>query len=324
MIKDGRAAATVALCAGALLAAALAPSAGASLQPSVDAGGLVLTDVTGSADDVTLSNNKTGLFIAVADKANTLAPVCPLGSAKFHGFQCAPAPLVRIDAGAGDDRIDATRLSTPLAVTLGPGSDVLQAGSGNDTVASVADGQRDVVDCGAGQDTVEGMADPNDELAATCETAERSFEPAKLPKALTVDPTSTITVAIGRADVPMSFVASLATAPPKGSDKKGKAIADDDGAAGHRPREAALQARQAQHRLPQSPSRGPRADRRDGHHGRRPTLPAQPPLRLAGASSSDRAARQPAALEDPRQAAPPARALTNASASNAMPAGAAT
>jgi hypothetical protein len=224
MITDGRAAATVALCAGALLAAALAPSAGASLQPSVDAGGLVLTDVTGSADDVTLSTNKTGLFIAVADKADALDPVCPLASPKFHGFQCAVAPLVRIDTGAGDDRIDATRLATPLQVTLGPGSDVLQAGSANDTVTTVADGQRDVVDCGAGQDTVEGVADPNDELAATCETAQRSFEPAKLPKALTVGPTSTITVAIGRADVPLSFAATLATAPPKGT-KKGKTIA---------------------------------------------------------------------------------------------------
>jgi hypothetical protein len=225
MIRDGRSAATLTLCAGALLAAALAPSAGASLQPSLDAGGLVLTDVTGSADDVTLSTNKTGLFVAVADKANTLAPVCPLGSPKFHGFQCAPAPLVRIDAGAGDDRIDATRLTAPLAVTLGPGSDVLQAGSANDTVSTVADGQRDVVDCGAGQDTVEGLADPNDEVAPTCETAQRSFEPAKLPKALTVGPTSAITVAIGRADVPLSFAATLATAPPKGSAKKGKAIA---------------------------------------------------------------------------------------------------
>jgi len=225
MIKDGRAAATVAVCAGALLAAAIAPSAGASLQPSVDAGGLVLTDVSGSADDVTLSTNKTGLFIAVADKANALDPVCPLASPKFHGFQCAPAPLVRIDSGAGDDRIDATKLATPLTVTLGPGSDVLQAGSANDTVTTVADGQRDVVDCGAGQDTVEGVADPNDELAANCETAQRSFEPAKLPKALTVGPTSTITVAIGRADVPLSFAATLATAPPKGSTKKGKAIA---------------------------------------------------------------------------------------------------
>jgi hypothetical protein len=225
MIKDGRAAATVALCAGALLAVALAPSAGASLQPSVDAGGLVLTDVSGSADDVTLSTNKTGLFIAVADKANALDPVCPLASPKFHGFQCAPAPLVRIDSGAGNDRIDATKLATPLTVTLGPGSDVLQAGSADDTVTTVADGQRDVVDCGAGQDTVEGVADPNDELAANCETAQRSFEPAKLPKALTVGPTSTITVAIGRADVPLSFAATLATAPPKGSTKKGKAIA---------------------------------------------------------------------------------------------------
>ena len=158
MIKDGRAAATVALCAGALLAAALAPSAGASLQPSVDAGGLVLTDVTGSADDVTLSTNKTGLFIAVADKANTLDPVCPLGSPKFHGFQCAPAPLVRIDSGAGDDSIDASRLATPLQVTLGPGSDVLLGGSGIDTVTTVADVRRDVVDCGPGQDTVQSVA----------------------------------------------------------------------------------------------------------------------------------------------------------------------
>jgi hypothetical protein len=228
VIRDGRYAAIVALvlAACALLAAlALAPSAGATLTATVDAGGLVLTDADGTADDVTLSTNKAGLFIAVANKANTLDPVCPLGSAKFHGFQCELAPLVRIDAGAGNDRIDATRLTTPLAVTLGSGSDVLQAGSGNDTVASVADGQRDVVDCGAGQDTVEGMADPNDELAATCETAQRSFVPAKLPKALTVGPTSAITVAIGRADVPMSFVATLATAPPKGSAKKGKAIA---------------------------------------------------------------------------------------------------
>ncbi len=224
MIKDGRAATAVALCAGALLAAFLAPSAGASLQASADAGGLVLTDVTGSADDVTLSTNKTGLFVAVADKADALDPVCPLASPKFHGFQCAPVPLVRIDAGAGDDRIDATRLATPLSVTLGAGSDVLQAGSADDTVTTVADGQRDVVDCGAGHDTVEGLADPNDELAATCEIAQRSFEPAKLPKALTVGPTSTITVAIGRADVPLSFAATLATAPPKGSAKKGKAI----------------------------------------------------------------------------------------------------
>ena len=223
----------------------------------------------------------------------------------------------------------ATIASTPRAwprpcrSRSGPAPTCSQAGSANDTVTTVADGQRDVVDCGAGQDTVEGMADPNDELAATCETAQRSFEPAKLPKALTVGPTSTITVAIGRADVPLSFAATLATAPPKGS-QEGQDDRHHVRAAGHRPREAALQAPQAQHRLPQPPPRRPRRDRRHRHHGRRPALPAQPPLRLAGASSSDRAARQPAALEDPRQAAPPARALTNASASSATPAGAAT
>jgi hypothetical protein len=236
MIKDGRLAAAAALCAGALLAA-LVPSAGASLQAGVDPGALVLTDVSGSAgsaDDVTLSTNKTGLFVAVADKANALDPACPLVSPKFHGFQCAVAPLVRIDTGAGDDRIDAARLATPLQATLGPGSDVLVAGSADDTIATVADGARDVVDCGAGLDSVEGMADPNDEIAATCETAQRSLEPAKLPKALTVSPTSTVTIPIGRADVPLRFVATLATAPAKGV-KKGKAIASTTVAQGTGP-----------------------------------------------------------------------------------------
>ena len=222
----------VAVCA---LLAALAPSAAARLQAAVDTGGLVLTDVTGSADDVTLSSNKAGLFVAVADKADALGPVCPLVSPKFHGFQCELAPLVRIDAGGGDDRIDAARLTTPLQVTLGSGADVLVAGRANDTITTVADGARDVVDCGAGQDAVQGMADPNDELAATCETAQRSFEPAKLPKALTVSPTSTVTVPIGRADVPLRFVATLATAPPKGSTKKGKSIASTTVAQGTGP-----------------------------------------------------------------------------------------
>jgi hypothetical protein len=214
----------VAVVAACALLAALAPSAGARLQASVDPGGLVLTDVTGSADDVTLSTNKTGMFVALVDKANALDPVCPLVSPKFHGFQCELAPLVRIDVGAGADRIDAARLSTPVQVTLGSGSDALTGGRANDAIATTADGTRDVVDCGAGQDTVEGMADPNDELAATCETAERSFEPAMLPKALTASPTSTVTVSIGRADVPMRFLATLATAPPKGA-KKGRTIA---------------------------------------------------------------------------------------------------
>jgi hypothetical protein len=224
MTRDGRLIAIAALCAGALVAA-FAPAAGASLQASVDPGGLSLTDVTGSADSVTLSSIKTGgLFIAIDDKANALDPVCPLVSAKFHGFQCAPAPLVRIDAGAGDDRIDAARVTVPLQATLGPGSDAFLGGSASDTLTTLADGQRDVVDCGAGQDTIEGMADPNDEIAASCETAQRSFTPAKLPKTLTVGPNAAVTVPVGRADVPLRFTATLSTAPPKGV-RKGKTLA---------------------------------------------------------------------------------------------------
>ncbi len=200
----------------ALLAAlALAPSAGASLKASVDPGGLVLTDADGTADDVTLSTNKTGLFVALADHADALDPVCPLVSQKFHGFQCAPSPLVRLDTGAGNDKVDASRLTTALQANLGSGSDVLVAGAGNDAIAAVADGVRDVVDCGAGQDTVEGVADPNDDIAADCESAQRSFAARMLPKSITVAAPSTMTLAIGTANVPLSFTATLTTAPPK-------------------------------------------------------------------------------------------------------------
>jgi hypothetical protein len=212
VIRDRRYAAIVALVLAAL---ALAPPAGATLKASLDAGGLALTDSAGTADDVTVSTNKTGIFVAIADHADTLDPVCPLASQKFHGFQCAPSALVRLDTGAGNDKVDASRLTTPLQANVGSGSDVLVAGAGNDIIATTADGVRDVVDCGAGQDTVEGLADPNDDLAADCETAQRSFAGSRLPKAVTVAAPSTMTLAIGRARVPLSFTATLTTAPPK-------------------------------------------------------------------------------------------------------------
>jgi hypothetical protein len=198
----------------------------AKLQATLDPTGLTLTDVSGSSDNVTFSANKVGLFIAVADKANSLDPACPLVSPKFHGFQCKPLPAqITIAAGGGNDRIDASKLSTPLRVDLGAGSDVLIAGAGNDTIASTADGVRDVVVCGAGQDTVAGVADPNDDIGADCESAQRSFAAKRLPKTATVAAPSTMTLSIGRANVPLSFAATLSTAPPKGSHTKGRVLA---------------------------------------------------------------------------------------------------
>ena len=223
MIRDGRALAVVAVVA----CAALAAPAGATLQAALDASGLTLTDTAGSADDVTLQANKTGLFVAVADKANTLEPACPLVSDKLHGFECKPLPaLVSIAAGGGNDRVDASQIAIPMKADLGAGSDVLIAGGGNDTIASLADGVRDVVDCGGGQDTVEGVADPNDDVAADCESAQRSFAGSMLPKKVTVAAPSTVTLPVGRANVPLRFVATLATAPPKhGKHAKARTIA---------------------------------------------------------------------------------------------------
>jgi hypothetical protein len=204
----------------------IAAPAAAKLQATLDPAGLTLTDVSGSADDIGLSVNKVGLLVTVADTSNSLDPPCPLVSKKFHGFQCTPAPaLITIAAGAGNDSIDASRITTPLRNDLGAGSDVLLAGGGNDSVASTADGVRDVVVCGAGHDTVEGVADPNDDVAADCETAQSSFAAKRLPKSVTVVAPSTVTLAIGRANVPLSFSATLATAPPKGSHTKGRVLA---------------------------------------------------------------------------------------------------
>jgi len=203
----------------------VAAPAGATLQASIDPSGLTLTDVAGTADDIRLSTNKVGLFVTLEDESNALGPACPLVSPKFHGFQCEPPPaLVHIAAGAGDDSIDASRIATPLQADLGTGSDVLLAGRGNDMIAATADGVRDVVVCGAGQDSVAGVADPNDDVAADCESAQRSFAGSMLPKAVTVAAPSAVTLAIGKANVALKFAATLTTAPPKGSHAKGRLL----------------------------------------------------------------------------------------------------
>ncbi len=110
MIREGRFAAVTALSALALVAA-LAPTAGARLQATVDAGGLTLTDVTGSADSATLSTNKTGgLFVSIDDKANGLDPGLPAGQPEV--------PRLPMRAGArscASTPAPATTASTPRA-----------------------------------------------------------------------------------------------------------------------------------------------------------------------------------------------------------------
>jgi hypothetical protein len=210
---------------GCVALAVAASPAGATMRADVDAGTLVLADTDGAADEVTLSDRTDGPFIQLGHGALGGA-ACPAAqNVSFPGFQCAVAPRVRIDAGAGNDTIDAGRLSTPLSVTLGPGSDVVQTGKGNDTVV-VADGQRDVVDCGPGQDVIDGVVDPNDDIEPSCETAQRSFVGSLLPKSVAVAAASTVTLAIGRANVPLGFQATLSTAPPKhGNHGKAKSLA---------------------------------------------------------------------------------------------------
>jgi hypothetical protein len=211
---------------GCAALAAMASPAGATMHADVDAGTLALADTDGAADELTLSDRTDGPFIQLGHGALAGA-ACP-GAQKVSipGFQCTAVPsLVRIDAGAGNDTIDAGRLSVPLAVTLGAGQDLLQGGKGNETIV-VADGQRDVVDCGPGQDVVDGVVDPNDDVYPSCETAQRSFAASLLPKSAAVAAPSTVTLAIGRANVPLRFEATMSTAPPKnGKHAKARSLA---------------------------------------------------------------------------------------------------
>jgi hypothetical protein len=207
-------------------ALACAAPAAATMRADVDAGTLVLADTDGAPDTVTLSDRADGPFVQLARGALS-GVACPAATnVSIPGFQCTAVPaLVRIDAGAGNDTIDAARVSTPLAVTLGPGQDLLQAGKGNDTVV-VADGQRDVVDCGPGQDVIDGVVEPNDDGYPSCETAQRSFAAGLLPKSTAVAAPSTVTLAIGRANVPLRFEATMTTAPPKhGKHAKARSLA---------------------------------------------------------------------------------------------------
>jgi hypothetical protein len=197
----------------------------AAMRADVDAGTLVLADTDGAPDVVTLSERADGPFVQLGRGA-LAGSACPAAqNVSFAGFQCTAATLVRIDAGGGDDVIDASRLSTPVSATLGPGNDLLEAGKGNDHVV-VADGERDVVDCGPGSDVVDGVVDPNDEIYASCEAAQRSFVGSRLPGSATVAAPSTVTLAIGRANIPLRFQATLSTAPPKhGAHAKARALA---------------------------------------------------------------------------------------------------
>ena len=168
----------------------------------------MLADTDGAPDVVTLSERADGPFLQLAG-GQLAGAACPrAANVSFPGFQCAAAPLVRIDAGR-----------------RGPGKDLLEAGKGNDHVV-VADGERDVVDCGPGSDVLDGVVDPNDGIYPSCESAQRTFVGSRLPKSVTVAAPSTVTLAIGRANIPLRFHATLSTAPPKhGANAKARSLA---------------------------------------------------------------------------------------------------
>jgi hypothetical protein len=71
-----------------------------------------------------------------------------------------------------------------------------------------------------------GVVDPNDEVFPSCETAQRTFVGSMLPSSATVAAPSAVAIAIGRANVPLGFQATMSTAPAKhGAHTKARQIA---------------------------------------------------------------------------------------------------
>jgi hypothetical protein len=69
-------------------------------------------------------------------------------------YACSGVTRVVVDAGEGDDTIDATAATVPVSLDGGPDNDTVSGGDGADTVSG-SDGN-DVLRGGAGDDTLEG------------------------------------------------------------------------------------------------------------------------------------------------------------------------
>ncbi|MBX9584232.1 MAG: hypothetical protein K2X87_28365 [Gemmataceae bacterium] len=137
----------------------------------------------GKADSITLNGSKAADFVEMLGQGGSIAVV---GLPTFVSITAAePADALRVNGNAGDDRISATGLTTPVALTLDGGSgddtifgsnlaDIIHGGSGTDFVV----GRRgdDVADLGAGNDIfVWAPGDDNDRIEGGAGTDEMLF-----------------------------------------------------------------------------------------------------------------------------------------------------
>jgi Ca2+-binding RTX toxin-like protein len=150
----------LALCAGALAAAAL--PAGASASAVFQQGGtLQLVGFAGEANRFSIAKTGINNFRVVDTGAaiGNLGPGCRLdgspNAAVCSGELIGQLGSVRVDANDGDDVVDARLAAVPVLLLGGPGNDTLTGGAGNDLLIG-GDGL-DVMDGQGGADVFAGQ-----------------------------------------------------------------------------------------------------------------------------------------------------------------------
>lgn len=130
-----------------------------SIDFGSDADTIVFAD-DDTADDGLMSITSTNLGLTMQVQGGT-GVITVAGSPGDDTFQVDShdsqfTGQLRINAGAGNDIVDASAATVSLSVNAGSGNDSVTTGSGNDRVG--AGGGRDVVSTGAGNDSVYGGA----------------------------------------------------------------------------------------------------------------------------------------------------------------------
>jgi Ca2+-binding RTX toxin-like protein len=150
----------LALCAGALAAAAL--PAGASASAVFQQGGtLHLVGFAGEANRFSIAKTGINNFRVVDTGAaiGNLGPSCRLDGSPnavvCSGEQVSLIGNVQVDANDGADTVDARLAAVPVLLLGGPGNDTLTGGAGNDFLIG-GDGL-DVMDGQGGADTFAGQ-----------------------------------------------------------------------------------------------------------------------------------------------------------------------
>lgn len=130
-----------------------------SIDFGVDADSIVIADNDTTDDGIlTITSATVGATLQFFGQAETVSITGSAGNdtIRVEALDSQFTGSIRIDAGAGDDTVDATAAGVAVSVRGGAGDDTIRTGSGDDRV----DGEmgRDLISTGAGNDSIYGGA----------------------------------------------------------------------------------------------------------------------------------------------------------------------